>query len=466
MDEKGFILGFIRKMLRIIIRESREQGKLQSSSQDGSREWITIIACICVDMSYLPPAIIYKGKGNLQNTWLDDYTPEEEPAYFASSPNGWTSDSLGVDWLEHVFDRHIKQKARHGRDPRLLILDGHGSHITMRFLDYCEKHNIHIVLFPPHTPHRLQPLDVSLFRPLSDYYSTNLDNWHVATEGLNRLGKRDFWQLFYPAFTRAFGKEKNIENSWRDTGLLPWDLERVPQRIKRPKNWTNKDAGSIRVEDFPLIRRIFRRNANAPECLAELVPRLLHTCEIQQIEIFSLQRQLRIISAAIQQEKKHHKRGRPLFDELLKIPQGQAAYFSPNKIREARTKLQAKEDEEEAQRARKLALKEKKCLAKEACEAQQAHKRAMHEELQARAREDARLQEEATQQLAQQLRSVPRVRRRHILLTSLSERSSEEASTIPSSKSIWETNSSNDEVDSTSLRPQRQRRLPLCLRDS
>ena len=41
--------------------------------QDGSREFITLLACICADMTALPAALIYQGKSqDLIDTWLDD----------------------------------------------------------------------------------------------------------------------------------------------------------------------------------------------------------------------------------------------------------------------------------------------------------------------------------------------------------------------------------------------------------
>src|SRR2546421_5710498 len=59
--------------------------------------------------------------GNIQDTWLQDYDPEEQSCFFASSPTGWANDELGYEWLTKVFDRETKQKARQGRDWRLLI---------------------------------------------------------------------------------------------------------------------------------------------------------------------------------------------------------------------------------------------------------------------------------------------------------------------------------------------------------
>jgi hypothetical protein len=87
--------------------------KLLGTGQDGARHWITLIATICADGSSLPPALIYKAvSGNLQDTWLQDYEPEEHPCWFASSPNGWTSDELGLSWLQSLFDPQTSGKAK------------------------------------------------------------------------------------------------------------------------------------------------------------------------------------------------------------------------------------------------------------------------------------------------------------------------------------------------------------------
>jgi hypothetical protein len=53
---------------------------------------------------------------------------------YASSPNGWTSDKLGMSWLQSLFHKETLDKAK--RDWRLLILDGHSSHCTLGFLEW------------------------------------------------------------------------------------------------------------------------------------------------------------------------------------------------------------------------------------------------------------------------------------------------------------------------------------------
>ena len=128
-DEKGFILGTASSSKRIMTLEAFESGRITHASQDGSREFISLLACIGADGVALPPALIYKGEsGTLQDTWLEDWKPEN-PAYFTVSPNGWSCGALGLDWLTRVFHRCTEKKA--GNRRHLLIVDGHSSHVNM-----------------------------------------------------------------------------------------------------------------------------------------------------------------------------------------------------------------------------------------------------------------------------------------------------------------------------------------------
>lgn len=48
-DGKGYLIGFLQKHTRIIAKSAWEYITKLIGSQDGRREWIPIIACICVD---------------------------------------------------------------------------------------------------------------------------------------------------------------------------------------------------------------------------------------------------------------------------------------------------------------------------------------------------------------------------------------------------------------------------------
>jgi hypothetical protein len=46
------------------------------------------------------------------------------------------------------------------------LLDGHGSHITPEFDQYCLAYSIIVLYMPPHSSRLLQPLDVGCFSVL------------------------------------------------------------------------------------------------------------------------------------------------------------------------------------------------------------------------------------------------------------------------------------------------------------
>ena len=160
-----------------------KQGQIKGTLQTGNRTWITLIATICGDGTFLPPALIYQGQGNIQSSWVQDFDSGKHNCYFASTPSGFTNKDLAFEWLVKVFDKNTQNKAGPRRKWRLLWLDGHNSHPNLKFLHSAIENRIIVAVFPPHSTHRLQPLDVSLFCPLSTRYSQQLKAWLHKTAG-------------------------------------------------------------------------------------------------------------------------------------------------------------------------------------------------------------------------------------------------------------------------------------------
>ena len=69
-----------------------------------------------------------------------------------------------MEWLKH-FHEVTKETVKSGAW-RLLMVDGHASHITIEFMEFCLTVNIIVYCLPAHFTHLLQPLDVGLFSPL------------------------------------------------------------------------------------------------------------------------------------------------------------------------------------------------------------------------------------------------------------------------------------------------------------
>jgi hypothetical protein len=171
-------------------RKLYNSGRIRAARQDGSREFISLLATICADGTTILLALIYKGAlGDLQDTWLEDLDKKDQ-AFFALSANGWSFNAFSLAYLTEVFDPFTRAKARRGR--RLLILDRHSSHVNMKFIRICDRLKICLLILPPHSTHRLQPLDVGCFLPLSRCYSTKLNKVIEKSGGLVSFLKRMF----------------------------------------------------------------------------------------------------------------------------------------------------------------------------------------------------------------------------------------------------------------------------------
>ena len=113
MDEKGFAIGVTGRSKRIFDKVLYGKKHFKQSLHDGNREWVTFLACICADGSTLPPGIIYAATGRaVQAPWVASIDKKVHQVHFTTSPNGWTNNDLGLTWLEQVFDRYTKAKAR------------------------------------------------------------------------------------------------------------------------------------------------------------------------------------------------------------------------------------------------------------------------------------------------------------------------------------------------------------------
>ncbi|KAH5101982.1 hypothetical protein HBH71_224410 [Parastagonospora nodorum] len=217
MDEKGFLIGIVGTSKRVFSKRQWDKKEVRASLQDRSREFLTLLACICADRSSLLPSLIYAStQGAIRSNWVEGITAGDHDVFITSSQSGWSNNDVSLAWLEQVFDRCTKNKP--GRW-RLLILDGHGSHLTPEFLEYCNCHRILLMVFPPHSTHTLQPLDVHL---------------HNA-QGLVSIKKGDFFPLFWRAWSSSF-KENTILKAFEATGIWPTNPRVILDRFRTTPN--------------------------------------------------------------------------------------------------------------------------------------------------------------------------------------------------------------------------------------
>ena len=84
---------------------------------------------------------------------------------------------------------------------RLLVLDGHYSHATPKFDNFCKDRNIVTICMPPHSSHLLQPLDVGCFSVLKRVYGSLVaENIRLS---INHIDKAEMLIIHQAARTQA-----------------------------------------------------------------------------------------------------------------------------------------------------------------------------------------------------------------------------------------------------------------------
>jgi hypothetical protein len=198
------------------------------------------VECICADGTTIPPCFIFKGEA-VNTNLAKDKKKHQIPGNWrvTNSPKGWTSNIHGLYWLKACFKPETAAKAAGG--PRVLICDGHDSHISANSVRFCIDHNIILLVTPPHASHLLQPLDLAIFGPLKKHLSREV-NCFTRT-GVPGITKPE-WLLSYHWARPLAMRKSNIASGWRRTGLIPFQHSSVMRRVPTPPTTPSKSATS------------------------------------------------------------------------------------------------------------------------------------------------------------------------------------------------------------------------------
>jgi hypothetical protein len=321
-DETGFMMGLIQSGM--VVTGAERQGR-PKSVQPGNREWITVIQAINAKGQSIPPFIIGAGQYHLANWYRECDLPGDW--VIATSPNGWTNNNLGLEWLKH-FDRSTAKRSVGLY--RLLILDGHESHHSADFERYCKENKIITLCMPAHASHLLQPLDVGCFAVLKKAYGQQIE--HLIRCNVDHVSKIEFFDAFYAAHKAAI-TESNIKGGFRGAGLAPFDPEYVvskldvqlrtptpPEEAAEPSSpWTSKTpttANEAQSQLEYLTRRIRQHHSSSPEsiiealrCLSKGAEVVMHKVTLLAAENKELRQANKILSRRRRQKRTRLQKG-------------------------------------------------------------------------------------------------------------------------------------------------------------
>lgn len=208
-DETG--LTTVTDPPKVFSQKGLKQVGQATSAERGSL--VTMLTFISATGNTIPPVFVFP------RVHFKEFMLHGAPtgSLGVANKSGWMTE---INFLE-AFKHFVKHSKPSPESPVLLLLDNHESHISLNVVNYAKTNNVVLLTFPPHTSHRLQPLDVALYGPFKTYFKSAQNEWMLSNAG-KTLDIYNIASLSNKAYINAFN-QKNIISGFSSTGIYPLD---------------------------------------------------------------------------------------------------------------------------------------------------------------------------------------------------------------------------------------------------
>ena len=217
---------------KIVSKKGMKQVGIISSGEKG--ETTTVVCCYNASGTmFVPPAMIFKRK------YLYNHLLRNAPkgTLGMTSTNGWITNELFVQWLRHFVDHTRPSESR----KILLIMDNHPSHCTVDAIEMARNNNIILLTIPPHSSHKLQPLDKTFFSALKSSYAKQCTNFLINNPG-KRITQYEIAELFASSYKQSCSMEKAVKG-FESCGIFPYNDNIFSDEDFAPSNVTERISG-------------------------------------------------------------------------------------------------------------------------------------------------------------------------------------------------------------------------------
>ena len=177
-----------------------------------TKSMYTVQVCCSAVGQFLAMYVVYKGK-HLHNTWC---MGGPENAKYNCSDSGWMEGQQFREWFEKVFVPETSSLD----GAKLLIFDGHSSHLSPQVVETALENNIELLCLPAHTSSILQPLDVGVFKTVKGAWRKCLQTFYDQTRYCN-IDKRAFPSLLNQLVTGGAFSRANAISAFEACGIYP-----------------------------------------------------------------------------------------------------------------------------------------------------------------------------------------------------------------------------------------------------
>ena len=197
--------------IKVISQKGKKQVSKITSGERGRN--VTVLLCInAAGDIFVPPLFVFPNKSRIDEVLKKDAPPG---SVFAAEESGWISAKAFLKWLKLFVERTRPTK----EEPVLLILDGHASHKDLDVILFARQHHVHMISLPPHTTHKLQPLDRAIMRPFKAAYNQACGVWMRKYQPL-KISQKDVAGLVNTAYS-SICRMDLAQSAFTCTGLWP-----------------------------------------------------------------------------------------------------------------------------------------------------------------------------------------------------------------------------------------------------
>ncbi len=285
------------------------------------RKWISIVEFVSTRDQLFQSLIIFVDK-IVQKAWTNVWSK----FVYAVSHYDWIDNEIDLIWLIDVFH----SQTIHLKDRRLLLLDEHVSHVSVKFIEFCWLMNIVSLCSSSHIIQYLQSLDVDCFDSLDKAYRKQLDKKNKIE--IMQINKLDFL-----AFLKETRVEIMIESIirfvWIKIDTILWKIFRFTK-----SSLTNSDIYSF--DSTRMLKQLSQHNQRSMISSSLLTSTILNKTSINQSKLKNLLNSLNLYTLNHRIKLSRVKKTLDLMTaDLILARDATKLLFKANMIRKTRKKI-------------------------------------------------------------------------------------------------------------------------------
>ena len=151
--------------------------KVPIAGVDDKRQ-ITAVFAATMGGDFLPPQLIYQGK----TTACLPSTRFPSNWHITFTATHWANEETTLSYIDKIILPYIKRKRKecglHDQHHALCIFDNFKAQLTEEVLKVLEDNNVDVVFVPANCTDCLQPLDLSVNKPVKDFLKGKFELWY------------------------------------------------------------------------------------------------------------------------------------------------------------------------------------------------------------------------------------------------------------------------------------------------